>query len=138
VKAIAVALAILGAALLVLLYLEIRNYRAGRTLISRRRLVLRVLAGVLLLSLIAAVFVGLFLLKLETAQGREALFLIYWCSCLVVAIALVWVMLADLQEVEDRFSQRQHEIWHDMAKFVTDQVKSKRGEDAGPKGDPEQ
>ncbi len=135
--AIALALAILGAALLVLLYLEIRNYRVGRTLISRRRLVLRVLAGVLLLSLIAAVFVGLFLLKLETAQGREVLFLIYWCSCLAVAIALVWVMLADLQEVEDRFSQRQHEIWRDMAQFVTDQVKSKQGEDTGPKGDPE-
>ncbi len=132
--AIAITLAILGTTLVVLLYLEIRNFRTGRTLITRRRLMLRVLAGMLLMSLIAAVFVGLFLLKLESAQGREALFLIYWCSCLGVAIALVWVMLADLQEVEDRFSQRQHEIWRDLAQFAADQVKTKQGEDAESKG----
>jgi hypothetical protein len=132
---IGMSLVVLGLALLVLLTIEVRNYRAGRTLISRRRLGLRVAAGALLLSLLAAVYVGLFVLRLESAVGRERLFLVYWSSCLAVAIALVWVMLADLQEVEDRFSQRQHEIWHEMARFVAHQIKAEKETDGGSKSD---
>ncbi|HUX02298.1 MAG TPA: hypothetical protein VMY35_15140 [Phycisphaerae bacterium] len=121
---IAISLTILALIVLLLLLIEIRSYTTGRTLISRRRLVLRIIAGLLLLSLFAAVFVGLFILRLTGAQARPQLFITYWSSCLLVAVVLVWVMLADLQEVEERASQRKHEMWRDMAQFVAGQIKS--------------
>jgi Na+/melibiose symporter-like transporter len=120
----AVAVALVAAAMLVLVLLavEVQGYWRGRTVISRRRLKLRIVAGALLLSLLAAVFLGLFVLGLRQAHQHPRFFLAYWSCCLAAAIALIWVMLADLQEVEDRFAQRQQEIWRDMARFVGDQT----------------
>ena len=132
---IAISLTILTLIVLLLLLIEIRSYTTGRTLISRRRLVLRIIAGLLLLSLFAAVFVGLFILRLTGAQARPQLFLTYWSSCLLVAVVLVWVMLSDLQEVEDRASKRRHEMWRDMARFVAGQMNPEDQAEAGPKGD---
>lgn len=132
---IAISLTILTLIVLLLLLIEIRSYTTGRTLISRRRLVLRIIAGILLLSLFAAVFVGLFILRLTGAQARPQLFITYWSSCLLVAVVLVWVMLSDLQEVEDRASKRQHEMWRDMARFVAGQMNPEDQAEAGPKGD---
>jgi hypothetical protein len=132
---VAISLAILGMMVLLLLALEVRSSRARRTLITRRRLLLRVAAGLMLLALVSAVFVGLFVLRLVDAQSRPQLFMVYWLSCLLIAVALVWVMLADLQEVEDRFNARRHEMWHDMARFVADQMKTERHSDAGTKGE---
>jgi Na+/melibiose symporter-like transporter len=120
--AVAVALAVAAMLVLVLVAIEIQAYWRGRTLISRRRLKLRLVAGALLLSLLAAVFLGLFVLGLRNAHQHPQFFLAYWSCCLAAAIALIWVMLADLQEVEDRFSQRQQEIWRDMARFVGDNI----------------
>jgi hypothetical protein len=116
---------------LVLVAVEIQSFRQGRTVISRRRLLLRLLAGVLLLTLLAAVFVGLFVLRLESGRGRPQLFLIYWSSCLLIAIVLVWVMLADLQNVEDLFTERQREIWRDMERFVAHQLGPPTPPDSG-------
>jgi Na+/melibiose symporter-like transporter len=120
----AVAVALVAAAMLVLVLLavEVQGYWRGRTVISRRRLKLRIVAGALLLSLLAAVFLGLFVLGLRQAHQHPRFFLAYWSCCLAAAIALIWVMLADLQEVEDRFAQRQQEIWREMARFVGDQT----------------
>ena len=123
---IAITLSILGLSVLLLLLVEVRSFRSGRTLISRRRLVLRIVAGLLLLTLLTAVFVGLFMLRLTDAVGRPQLFLVYWSSCMLVAIVLVWVMLADLQDVENRYSARQQEIWRDMARFVAEQSSEKK------------
>ena len=133
--AIALTLAVLGMMVLLLLAVEIHSFRHGRTLISRRRLKLRLVAGALLLSLIVAVFLGLFVLRLGSASGHPHFFLAYWSACLLAAIALVWVMLADLQEVEDRFSQRQNEIWRDMARFVGEQLGGAKRRDADGKKD---
>lgn len=121
VYSIAITLSILGLSVLLLLLVEVRSFRSGRTLISRRRLVLRIVAGLLLLTLLTAVFVGLLILRLTDAVGRPQLFLVYWSSCMLIAIVLVWVMLADLQDVENKYSARQQEIWRDMARFVAEQ-----------------
>ncbi|MFB3882570.1 MAG: hypothetical protein ACE149_14985 [Armatimonadota bacterium] len=123
---IAVMLPLAAVTVLLLLAVEILAYRRGRTLITRRRLKLRLVAGALLLSLFTAVFLGLFVLGLRNAHQHPSFFMAYWLSCLAAAIALVWVMLADLQEVEDRFTQRQNEIWRDMARFVSDQMRGSR------------
>jgi hypothetical protein len=130
VATIAVVLPVIALLVIVLLLVEVRQYRAGRTLISRRRLVLRLVAGLLMIGLVAAIFVGLFLLGLWEVGGRPGLFLAYWCGCLMISIALMWIMLADMREVGDRFSRRQHEIWRDMAKFVAGSTR-RNGEKPG-------
>jgi len=128
VYALALTLLVLAFVILLLLLVEVRNYRAGRTLISRRRLALRLAAGMLLMSLLAAVFVGVFVLKIVAAMEHPRLFLVYWSSCLLVAIALIWVMLADMQEVESRIAERRNEMWKEMARFVAEQVERKKAE----------
>jgi cytochrome c biogenesis protein CcdA len=130
---LALSLAILGIIVTLLLVMEVGNYRARRTLITRRRLLLRVAAGLMLLALLSGVFVGVFVLRIVDAQSRPQLFLTYWSGCLLLAIALVWVMLMDLREVEDRFKARQREIWRDMARFVVDQMNAERAGGAGSK-----
>ncbi len=131
--AVATTLVVIGVMVLILLAVEIQSYRRGRTLITKRRLKLRIVAGALLLSLIAAVFLGLFVLGLDSAREQPQFFLAYWSGCLLAAIALVWVMLSDLQDVEDRFAQRQHEIWRDMARFVGDQLAASKRSDTADK-----
>jgi Na+/melibiose symporter-like transporter len=120
---------------LVLLAIEIQSYRRGRTIISRRRMTLRMVAGALLLTLLVAVFLGLFVLGLRDASTNPQFFLAYWSMCLLAAIALMRVMLADLQEVEDRLTQRQHEMWRDMARFVGEQISGRKRADAGGKSE---
>lgn len=132
--AVAVALPILGLIVLLLLLVELRLYQTGRTLISRRRLILRVVAGILLLLLLAAIFVGLFLLGLRQPLAQPRLFLAYWSGCLLVAIILVWVMLADMREVEDKISERRHQLWREMARFVADQVVAKKRSSSDSRG----
>ena len=123
--AVAVSLAVLAVMVVVLLLVEVRQYRTGRRIISRRRFVLRLAAGILMLVLLAAVFVGLFVLKLTEARSQISLFMGYWSGCIVVALALVWVMMADMKEVGDRYTARQHEIWRDMARFIADRGRSR-------------
>ena len=127
-------LAILAMLVLVLLAVEIQSYRRGRTVISRRRLTLRIVAGCLLLSLLAAVFLGLFVLGLRDAHLHARFFLVYWMSCLMGAIALVRVMLADLQEVEDHGARRRNEMWREMARFVGEQMRAAKRPGSGGKG----
>jgi hypothetical protein len=138
---VAISLVVLGMMTVILLMVEVCQYRAGRHLISRRRFVLRLAAGLLMLVLLAAVFVGLFVLKLTDARVSYSLFMGFWAGCIMVAVALVWVMLADLREVEERFTERQHDIWRDMARFISErtQGKGRQGSGAetggGPPGD---
>jgi len=136
--AVAVSLAVLAVMVVILLLVEVRQYRTGRRMISRRRFVLRLVAGLLMLVLLAAVFVGVFVLKLTAARADPTLFMGFWSGCLIVALALVSVMMADMREVGDRLTERQHEIWRDMARFIADRGRVKDGEDAdpGPQGRP--
>lgn len=132
-RAIAVALPILCVAVLVLVLVEIRQYRAGRHLITRRRFALRLVAGGLMIALLAAIFVGVFVLRLYEATTSPTVFLSFWGGCVVVAIALVWAMFADVQEVEDRLRTRQHEMWRDFARFIADSMGGARqGKKARP------
>jgi hypothetical protein len=115
---IAVALPVAAIAVIVLLLVEIRQYRTGRSLISKRRFVLRLVAGLLMILLVAGIFAGLFLLGLRDARTNPPLFVGFWSGCLAVALALIWVMVSDMREVGERFTKRQHEIWREMARFV--------------------
>jgi hypothetical protein len=122
-NAVGVALAVLCLLTLILLALEVRSYASGRTLITARRLVLRLIAGVILLALLAAVYAGLFLLDLRSAEPRPQVFAAYWLTCLLLAFVLMWVMMMDLREVETKFEERKQRMWEDMARFVEDRTK---------------
>lgn len=137
---VAVALPIFAIIVVILMLVEIRQYRMRRHLITRRRFVLRLVTGALMLALLSGVFVGLFVLRLSSATGQPGLFFAYWSGCLAVAVILVLVMLADMREVEGRSSEREHEIWRDMASFVASQTSGdKRGEsEAGGEGKSEE
>jgi len=137
---VAVAVPILAIIVVILMLVEVRQYRMRRHLINRRRFVLRMVTGALMLVLLSGVFVGLFVLRLSGAAGQPGLFFGYWSGCLAVAVILVLVMLADMQEVEGRSSEREHEIWREMASFVARQTSGeKRGEsEAGGEGKSEE
>ncbi len=119
---IGIALPIFAFVVLLVLIGEVHRYKSGRHIISARRLGLRLVAGALLLTLIALVFIGLFVLHLRVAAPRPQLFIAFWSTCLLIAVLLIMVMLADLREVGERYTQRQHEIWRDFASFVAKQV----------------
>ena len=135
--ALAVALPILALIVVMLLLVEVRHYRAGRHLISRRRLGLRIAAGLLFLGLLAAVFVGLFVLRLQAGRAQPEVFLSFWAGCLLAAVALVWVMLADLREVRERFTDRQHEMWREMARFIASHMTGEASTERPRQDDPE-
>jgi hypothetical protein len=120
--ALALALLILALLVIMMLLVEVRQYRAGRRLLSARRFALRIIAGVLLLALLGVIFAGLFVLRLTHAEGNVRLFLSFWGGCALMAIALVWVMVADLQEMRKQAVRRQHEIWRDFARYIADSV----------------
>jgi len=128
VRILAIALPAAATLVALLLLVEIRKYRAGRHLISARRLALRLIAGVLLIGLLAAVFVGLFVLRLLDAAARPQLFLGFWSGCLAAAFLLLILMLADVREVEHRSLQRQHEIWRDFARYLAGHLQRPQAE----------
>ena|GEM_PF-1732097 len=128
---VAISLVILSLIVVILLMVEIRQFRTGRRLISRRRFALRLVAGMLMLVLLAAVFVGLFVVRLTQAEARPALFMGYWSGCILIAVILVGAMMADVREVDERLTERQHQIWRDMAQLLAGRVKREGGESSG-------
>ena len=136
--ALALALVVLALAVILMLLVEVRQYRAGRRLLSARRFALRIIAGVLLFALLGAIFTGIFLLRLTHAEGNVRLFLTFWGGCALLATALVWIMMADLQETSRRAAQRQHEIWRDFARYIADSVSpAQRGQESPGKDESE-
>jgi len=131
-----VALPVLALLVFLLLLVEVRRYRTGRHLLSPRRFALRVAGGLLMIGLLCAIFIGLFLLRLTSAGGRPELFLVYWLGCIAVALALIFVMVADMKAVEQGYTRRQHEIWRDFARFIARASASRGREEAA--GTPEE
>jgi FtsH-binding integral membrane protein len=118
---IGIALPILAFIVVLVLIGEVHRYKSGRHFISARRLGLRLVAGFLLLALMAMVFIGLFILHLRDPGSHPQFFITFWSVCLLIAVSLILVMLADLREVGKRYTQRQHEIWRDFANFLARQ-----------------
>jgi hypothetical protein len=64
----------------------------------------------------------LIVLRLREVGARPELFVVFWSACLLIAVALILVMLADMREVGERYTQRQHEIWRDLAGHLAKSV----------------
>jgi len=108
---------------LILVAIEIRQWQTGHSVISRRRFAIRMVGGALLWALVTAVFVGVYLLGLGSARSRPVLFIAFWSGCVVVALALMFLAVADMREVESRETERRMELWREMARMIAGKPK---------------
>jgi hypothetical protein len=130
----AVVLPALMIGVLVLIVIEIRQYHMGRRLISRRRFSIRMAGGVLLLGLMAAVFLGVYILGLGSPKGRPVLFLTFWLGCVAVAFVLMFLAVADMREVESHQTRREHQLWREIARLLAGKPPSKDSQRETPRG----
>jgi len=128
-EALSIILPALGVAVIILMLIEARHWRAGRHLISGRQVWLRMAGGMVLLMLLTAIFYGLYILRLRSPQGRPLLFLEWWTGCLVAAIALIYLALADLRHVDQRRRERENELWREFARTLADRIRRERGQE---------
>jgi small-conductance mechanosensitive channel len=129
--AIAVLLAALFLAVLILAMVEAREYTSGRSLISRRRFVIRMLAAGLMLAEVAAIFSGLFVLNLRRPAGHPALWAAWWSGCILGGFVLMFLALADAKELETRQGERERQLWREFARslaFRKERDKDSEGE----------
>jgi hypothetical protein len=132
---VAILLPALGIAVIILMLVEIREWRSGRSVISSGQAVLRLAGGFLLLGLLTAIFLGLFILGLRRPVGRPILFLAWWSGCLALAIVLLVISFADMRRVAQRRRERETELWRDFARVLAERIKRERG-DGGGEGAP--
>ena len=131
-NAVAVLLAALFFAVLILAMVEARQYTSGRSLITRRRFVIRMLGAGLMLAEVAAIFLGLFVLNLRSPRGHPWLWAAWWASCLIGGFVLMFLALADAKELEARQRERERQLWRDFARTLA--PRKERDSDAENEG----
>jgi len=112
---------VLGLAIVFLITLltgEIRRYREGSSPLDKRRFVLRLISGLLLISLLLAIFVGVVILKVTAPDDHPLFFLIYWLACLSAALGLIVLALLDMLKVRQLRSNRGDELWKDLSRII--------------------
>jgi len=115
--------------IITLMLVELREWRTGRTLISGRQLLLRLAGAGMLVLLLAAVFIGDYILGLRRPQGHPLLFAAWWMGCLALAIGLLFMAFADLRHVKHRRRQHENEIWREFARLLADRIRRDRSQD---------
>lgn len=126
--ALAILLPSAGVVVILLMLIELRHWRAGRRLITARQLRLRMVGGGVLLVLLAGIFAGSFVLRLHVAHERPGLFLVWWMGCLLIAIVLMFIALADMRQVEERHVERQNDLWREYARTLAERLRRERGD----------
>ena len=112
-------LAILEFSIILLLLFETRQYRTGRSLITRRQYAIRMIGGVLMLALVAALFIGIYVLGLTSAPARPLAFMLFVGICLLLLFGLMFMAVADAKAVEKRQSEAERRLWRDFLVQVT-------------------
>jgi ABC-type tungstate transport system substrate-binding protein len=93
-------------ALVIGMMLEVRNWRTGRRIISRKQQVIRLSTGVLLIILFGMMIAG----GSVADTGNPFGFMLYWMGCFVVGCLAVVLMLLDLREVGETYRKQHKEI----------------------------
>ncbi|KPJ63995.1 hypothetical protein AMK68_02635 [candidate division KD3-62 bacterium DG_56] len=107
-------LGVLEFSIILLLLFETRQYFAGRSLISRRQYAIRMIGGLLMLVLVAALFIGIYVLDLTSQPPRPVAFLVFVGVCLVLLFGLMFMAVADAKAVEKRQSEAEGRLWRDF------------------------
>jgi uncharacterized protein YacL len=97
---------LIAAGVVVLVVVEIRNWRRKTTVMPGVQLLIRVLGGVLMLLLLAHLLGGILWVQLgDLPMGP---FFLYWLKCVLLAVALCLVAILDFGLVmRQRSRQRQ-------------------------------
>jgi uncharacterized protein YhhL (DUF1145 family) len=122
-------LGVLVVAIITLLLVETRQYRAGRSLVTRRQYALRMVGGVLMLGLVVALFVGIYVLRLTSPPPRPMALTVFVLACLVLLFGLMFMAVADARAVEKRQSEFEGRLWRD---FLMQVARLERGESDRP------
>lgn len=105
--------------MLTFLWLEVTQYLRGRSLLSRRRLWVRVIGGVIFISLLCAAFAGLFLLDLRhPTDANVMVWGLYWSGCMILALAMMVLAFEDFKAVAAARREQESKYWHDVATMV--------------------
>jgi len=96
--------------------LEYLRWRRGVLMISRRRFRLRMAEGGALVVLLAAIFVGRFILVL--LSPRAPLFWGWWLGCLGLGLLLMYLASVDMNEVDALRAASQQKLWTDFARSL--------------------
>jgi len=127
-ETLSILLPALGIGVIILMLVEFRTWRAGRSVISAGQIALRMVGGGILLVLLAAIFLGLFILHLRHPHGQPILFLIWWTGCLILAIGLLFLALEDMRHVEQHQREQEHQIWREFARMMAERMRGDRGD----------
>jgi predicted small integral membrane protein len=128
-EALSILLPALGIAVIILMLVEVRQWRADRTGIPGRQMALRIAGGVIMLALLTAIFLGLYIPGLRSPAGRPVFFVAWWTGCLLAAIGLIVLALADMRRVERRQREREHALWREFARTLAERIRRERGQD---------
>jgi hypothetical protein len=94
---------------------QIWLYTRGRSLMTRRQFVLRMVSGGWLLVTIAMIFVGEFY-RIQDLR----LALLFWAVLCLMPLAVIVLALADLREIQRVRHQRQAELYQHLAELQQD------------------
>jgi protein-S-isoprenylcysteine O-methyltransferase Ste14 len=135
-ETLSILLPALAIGVIILMLVEFRAWRAGRSVISAGQIALRMVGGAILLALLAAIFLGLFILHLRNPHGQPIVFLAWWTGCLILAIGLLFLALEDMRHVEQRQREQEHQIWREFARMMAERMGGSRGDK--PPGTPDE
>jgi len=106
-------LGLLALVLLVRLALEWRRYVTGGHVIGRRQMALRVASAVDLVVLLALVLAGA---RLDFHTAGAAL--IYWVTCLALAVAAMVMAIIDLRILRATHGKRRAESYRRLSMYI--------------------
>jgi hypothetical protein len=97
------------------LVVEYTQWRAGRRIYGRRQWLLRLLGGLLLLTILGMIFVGVVIMDFQSPYTLGA----YWGVCLLLLFGLLVLAVADLRQLLWCQLQKERELNEEMARTLS-------------------
>lgn len=107
-----VILGVLALVMILMAALQVFEYLRGRSLLTRRHLILRVAVAVLMLLSVACIYAGVVI-------NFPAIWhaILYWCALLLMLLLVTILALIDLRMVERIKHQRRAELFRQLAEI---------------------
>ena len=109
----AIVLSIITVAILIALGVQVSQYRHGRSIISRKQFLLRLLMAGLLLVIVGMIFIGAAVAWPKTPRGA-LIGIVFVTVPLILSVVVVMLAMADMRAVEREQHVRQAAIYRAM------------------------